>query len=203
MLFADLVDFTPMTERMEPDELVDVLNGIFTPFDELADSLGLEKIKTVGDAYMVVGGLPVARPDHAEAVAEMALAMRAEVADRFVHGHGRLEMRIGIDSGPVVAGVIGKKKFSYGLWGDTVNTASRMESHGVPGRIQVTDRVFARLDGAYRFDPRGAFDVKGKGKMATYFLEGRIASEVPSSVGGVRASQRRAESPPPLPDPQA
>jgi guanylate cyclase len=123
ILFADLVDSTPLSERLTPVQLVEVLDSVFTPFDDLADALGLEKIKTVGDAYMVVGGLPTARPDHAAAVAEMALAMREELAHHSVAGFGPLQMRYGIDTGTVVAGVIGKRKLSYDLWGDTVNTA--------------------------------------------------------------------------------
>lgn len=170
VLFADLVGSTPMSERLSADQMVGVLNEIFTPFDDLADELGLEKIKTVGDAYMVVGGLPVARPDHVEAVVEMALAMRRELADHHVEGFGPLQMRFGIHTGPVVAGVIGKRKFSYDLWGDTVNTAARMESHGVPGEIQVTGEVMAALRGRYTCESRGVVDIKGKGRMETFFL---------------------------------
>lgn len=174
ILFADLVGSTPMSERLTPGEMVEVLNEVFTPFDDLAVALGLEKIKTVGDAYMVVGGLPMARPDHVEAIADMALAMREEVARHTVEGFGPLEMRFGIHTGPVVAGVIGKQKFSYDLWGDTVNTAARMESHGVPGKIQVTAAVRDRLQDRYRLEQRGPIQIKGKGVMETYFLETRI-----------------------------
>lgn len=173
ILFADLVGSTPLSERLTADEMVQLLNEIFTPFDDLADDLGLEKIKTVGDAYMVVGGLPTARPDHVEAIAEMALSMRAELENHSVEGFGKLEMRYGIHTGPVVAGVIGKRKFSYDLWGDTVNTAARMESHGLPGEIQVTPAVHSRLQGGYELVARGPVDVKGKGTMETYLLKSR------------------------------
>jgi class 3 adenylate cyclase len=173
VLFADLVDFTASSDRSSPERVVQVLADLFTAFDRLSTRHGLEKIKTVGDAYMVAGGLPVPRPDHAEAVAEMALAVREE-AGRHRDPAGRpLQVRIGIDSGPVVAGVIGTAKFSYDLWGDTVNTASRMESIGVPGCIQVTDRAYRRLRDRYRFERRGPVQVKGKGELVTWFLVGR------------------------------
>jgi class 3 adenylate cyclase len=173
VLFADLVDFTRRSQATTPEKVVQVLDDLFTAFDRLAERLGLEKIKTIGDAYMVVGGLPEPRPDHAQAVAEMALALREE-ADRHLDPAGRpLQVRIGIDSGPVVAGVIGTAKFSYDLWGDTVNTASRMESTGTAGCIQVTDRTYRRLRGSYRFERRGAVPVKGKGELVTWYLVGR------------------------------
>jgi class 3 adenylate cyclase len=172
VLFADIVDFTSRSERIAPEQVVEVLNDLFSAFDRLARQRGLEKIKTIGDAYMVVGGLPEPRPDHAEAVAEMALAMLEEVAGRSDPSGKSLQVRIGIDTGPVVAGVIGTSRFSYDLWGDTVNTASRMESHGVPGCIQVTDRAYRRLRDRYRFQRRGPIPVKGKGEVVTYFLVG-------------------------------
>jgi class 3 adenylate cyclase len=173
VLFADLVDFTRRSERIAPEQVVAILNDLFTIFDQFAEREGLEKIKTVGDAYMVAGGLPEPRPDHAEAVAEMALAIRDEVAHHADLDGQPLQVRIGIDTGPVVAGVIGRDKFIYDLWGDTVNTASRMESHGVPGCIQVTARTYQRLHDAYRFERRGPIAVKGKGEMVTWFLLGR------------------------------
>jgi class 3 adenylate cyclase len=145
VLFADIVDFTRRSRRISPAQVVQVLNELFSAFDQLAQQRGLEKIKTIGDAYMVAGGLPNPRPDHAEAVAEMALALREEVARRSDPSGQPLAVRVGMDTGPVVAGVIGTSKFSYDLWGDTVNTASRMESHGVPGCIQVTARTRKRL----------------------------------------------------------
>jgi class 3 adenylate cyclase len=173
VLFADLVDFTASSDRSSPERVVQVLADLFTAFDRLAARHGLEKIKTVGDAYMVAGGLPVARPDHAQAVAEMALAVREE-AGRHRDPAGRpLQVRMGIDSGPVVAGVIGTAKFSYDLWGDTVNTASRMETTGVPGCIQVSDRAYRRLRERYRFERRGRVQIKGKGELVTWFLVGR------------------------------
>jgi adenylate cyclase len=173
VLFADIVGFTPLAERISPGEVVGLLNQVFSAFDRLAEERGLEKIKTIGDAYMVAGGLPVPRPDHAEAVAEMALAMRDEI-QRLAKSTGMpLDLRIGVDSGPVVAGVIGKRKFSYDLWGDIVNTASRMESHGVPGEIQVTPRTHERLRDWFSFVERGKVPIKGKGEMTAYLLVGR------------------------------
>ena len=173
VLFADLVDFTRGSERVNPAAVVEVLDELFSSFDELARQHGLEKIKTVGDAYMVAGGLPVPRADHTEAVADLALAMRDEVAHHQDASGQPLQLRIGIDTGPVVAGVIGRQKFSYDLWGDTVNTASRMESHGIAGHIQVTDRTYQRLRDRYRLEPRGLIQVKSKGAMTTYLLVGR------------------------------
>jgi class 3 adenylate cyclase len=176
VLFADIVDFTVRSQASTPEQVVQVLDDLFSAFDELARQRGLEKIKTIGDAYMVVGGLPEPRPDHAGAVAEMALAMREEVARRDDPGGRPLAVRIGIDTGPVVAGVIGRSRFSYDLWGDTVNTASRMESHGVTGCIQVTARTYERLRDDFRFQRRGPIPVKGKGEIVTYFLVGRDPS---------------------------
>ena len=173
VLFADIVDFTRRSERIAPEQVVQALNDLFSVFDQLAQQRGLEKIKTVGDAYMVAGGLPDPRPDHAHAVAEMAMAMRDEVARHTFPGGQPLAVRIGIDTGPVVAGVIGTSKFSYDLWGDTVNTASRMESQGVAGCIQVTARTYQRLKDGYRFERRGPIPVKGKGEIVTYLLVGR------------------------------
>jgi class 3 adenylate cyclase len=173
VLFADLVDFTPRAERIAPEQVVQVLNELFSIFDQLAQQQRLEKIKTIGDAYMVAAGLPEPRPDHAQAVAEMALAIRDEVARRSDPSGQPLQVRIGIDTGPVVAGVLGTSKFSYDLWGDTVNTASRMESYGIAGCIQVTTRTYQRLKDGYRFERRGPIQVKGKGELVTYLLLGR------------------------------
>ena len=173
VLFADLVDFTRRSRDATPERVVQILHDLFSALDKLAERYGLEKIKTVGDAYMVVGGLPEPRPDHARAVADMALAVREEVPRHLDPAGQPLAARIGVDTGPVVAGVIGRRKFSYDLWGDTVNVASRMESTGVPGCIQVTDRVHRALGDAYRFERRGAVQVKGKGELVTWFLVGR------------------------------
>jgi adenylate cyclase len=173
VLFADLVDFTRRSQHVTPEQVVQALNALFSVFDQHAQQRGLEKIKTIGDAYMVAGGLPDPRPDHAQAVAEMAEAMRDDVARRTDPGGQPLAVRIGIDTGPVVAGVIGTSKFSYDLWGDTVNTASRMESQGLAGCIQVTARTYQRLRDGYRFERRGPVLVKGKGEIVTYLLLGR------------------------------
>jgi adenylate cyclase len=175
VLFADVVDFTPFTERTAPERVVGVLDEIFSAFDALAERMGLEKIKTVGDAYMVVAGLPDPRPDHAAAGAEMALAMQEELGRLCGSLDLDLTIRIGMQSGPVIAGVIGRRKFIYDLWGDTVNTASRMESSGLPGRIQVTESVFERLRSAYGFEARGEVEIKGKGRLRTYLLSGRLS----------------------------
>lgn len=173
VLFADIVGFTPLAQILPPAEAVVLLDRIFAAWDELADRHGVEKIKTIGDAYMVASGIPTPREDHAEAIADLALEMGAEANDSAGEAGVPLEVRIGIDTGPVVAGVIGRAKFSYDLWGDTVNTASRMESHGVPGEIQVTERTYERLRGRYELRRRGSIEVKGKGSMTTYLLLGR------------------------------
>ena len=172
VLFADIVDFTPHAERSPPEATVALLNELFSQFDALTESRGLEKIKTIGDAYMG-GGLPNPRPDHARAVAELALEMLDLAARRSFPDGGPVRLRIGIDTGPVVAGVIGRRRFSYDLWGDTVNTASRMETTGVPGCIQITERTRKLLGDRYVLRERGRIQVKGKGKMHTYFLSGR------------------------------
>jgi len=170
VLFADIVNFTQLSERTGPTKLVQLLDQIFTRFDALADQHGLEKIKTIGDAYMVVGGLPEPQSDHAERVARMAIDMQGVLAQLDPETFGGLAIRIGIHTGPVVAGVIGTRKFTYDLWGDSVNTASRMESHGQPGRIQVTEAVFERLKHQFDFEARGPIPVKGKGELSTWFL---------------------------------
>lgn len=177
VLFADIVGFTPMAERLPAAEVVAALDRVFGRWDDLAARHGVEKIKTIGDAYMVAGGIPVPRDDHAEAIAEMALGMRPELEDLATETGLALEVRIGIDTGPVVAGVIGRAKFIYDLWGDTVNTASRMEAHAPPGGIQVTERAFERLRPRYELRPRGTIEVKGKGPMSTYLLIGRRDTE--------------------------
>ncbi len=178
VLFADVVGFTEMSNRMEPTELVARLNRIFSRFDTLAEKHGLEKIKTIGDAYMVVGGLPNPRADHAEAIADMALDMQKAIEQINQETGESFSMRIGINTGPVVAGVIGIKKFIYDLWGDTVNIASRMESQGMPGQIQVTEATYRRLQNTYRFEERGIIPIKGKGNMRTYWLKERVSELV-------------------------
>jgi adenylate cyclase len=172
VLFADLVGFTERTQVMPADDLVALLDRIFSAFDHEADEQSVEKIKTIGDAYMVAGGLPQRRPDHVQAVARVALAMRAEIASIAREpGCEWLAVRIGVDTGPAVAGVIGRRKFIYDLWGDTVNTASRMESHGLPGQIHVTERVAAALGPEFTLRPRGTILVKSKGPMHTFLLD--------------------------------
>ena len=175
VLFADVVDFTPYAERTSPSEVVALLDRLFSAFDSIAELRGLEKIKTIGDAYMAVAGLPDARPDHVEAAVDLAIDMLAE-ADRCTAEGLPVRLRIGIASGPVIAGVIGRHKFAYDLWGDTVNTASRMESSGVAGRIQVTPGVEATLRDRFAFELRDPIDVKGKGVMRPYLLVGRRAA---------------------------
>ncbi|GBO55001.1 adenylate cyclase [Pseudanabaena sp. lw0831] len=170
ILFADIVDFTALSSQVSPNDLVTMLNGIFSSFDMLADQLGLEKIKTIGDAYMVVGGLPTARSDHAEAIAEMALAMQKSISNFNRGDDTPFRLRIGINTGAVVAGVIGIRKFIYDLWGDAVNVASRMESHGLAGGIQVTQTTYELLKDKYNFWHRGKIFVKGRGEMDTYML---------------------------------
>jgi adenylate cyclase len=171
ILFADVVNFTPLSAAMTPTEIVELLNEVFSHFDTLADKYGLEKIKTIGDCYMVASGVPRPRADHALALTRMALEMRDYVSGQEFHGR-RLNFRIGLNSGPVVAGVIGRKKFIYDLWGDAVNTASRMESHGQAGIIQITRATYELIKDEFVCEPRGTVDVKGKGKMEVWFVTG-------------------------------
>jgi adenylate cyclase len=173
VLFADIVDFTRLSAHHTPIEVVSLLNQIFSAFDRLAQQHGIEKIKTIGDAYMAVGGLPIPQSNHAEAIAEMAIDMLDVVAQFQGDTHEPLTMRIGINTGPVVAGVIGTNKFIYDLWGDTVNIASRMESFGLPGCIQVSSTTYNILQNKYSFKERGLIPIKGKGEMTTYLLTGR------------------------------
>lgn len=174
VLFADIVGFTELSLQMSPRKLVELLNDIFCEFDDLVEQHGIEKIKTIGDAYMVVAGLPRPRPDHAERIANLALDMLQAISRFDDKYQFRLSIRIGIHTGPVVAGIIGNKKFAYDLWGDTVNTASRMESQGVAGRIQISDKVYQALVGKYAVEERGIIQIKGRGEMNTYFLNGKL-----------------------------
>ncbi|MEZ0241192.1 MAG: adenylate/guanylate cyclase domain-containing protein, partial [Chloroflexota bacterium] len=173
VLFADVVAFTPRSEHLSPAEVVGTLDRLFSHFDTLAERYGLEKIKTIGDAYMVAAGVPDPRPDHATALASLALDMVEGTRSTGAVGDLGLELRIGINSGPVVAGVIGRKRFLYDLWGDAVNTASRMESHGTPGEIQVTEATYELIKDEFELRPRPTVNVKGKGDMATWYLVGQ------------------------------
>jgi adenylate cyclase len=183
ILFADVVDFTPLSERLPPADVVGLLDRVFSHFDVLADRYGLEKIKTIGDCYMVAAGVPSPRPDHARALALMALDMQAAMRSVDAVEDLGLELRIGINSGPVVAGVIGRKRFLYDLWGDAVNTASRMESHGTSGRIQITRATKELLEDEFVCEPRGTIPVKGKGEIEAWYLVGpraNVAAELPA-----------------------
>jgi class 3 adenylate cyclase len=175
VLFADVVDFVSFANRTEPETLVTLLNDMFSRFDQLAGRHGLEKIKTIGDSYLVVGGLPERRDDHAEAVARMALEMLEALKEFNAHWKMGLRLRIGLNSGPVVAGVIGRQKFSYDLWGSTVNLASRMQSSGVPDCIQISAATHVLLEGKFRLTPRGTVLCKGIGDVRTYLLDGELA----------------------------
>ncbi|HET8874257.1 MAG TPA: adenylate/guanylate cyclase domain-containing protein [Gaiellaceae bacterium] len=173
ILFADVVDFTPLSSRLDAREVVGLLDRLFTSFDELVDRYDVEKIKTIGDCYMVAAGVPTQRPDHAGALAGLALEMRECAKSCLPDGDGHdLRLRIGISSGPVVAGVIGRRRFLYDLWGDTVNMASRMESHGTPDEIQMTRSTWELLDDHFVTEPIGLVDVKGKGEIETWRLLG-------------------------------
>jgi class 3 adenylate cyclase len=192
VLFADIVGFTPLSEQLSAEDVVALLDRIFARWDELAAEHRVEKIKTIGDAYMVASGIPLPREDHAQAIAELALQMRPEVKRSAADGGLELEVRIGIDSGPVIAGVIGRAKFSYDLWGDTVNTASRMESHAPPGTIQVTERTYQSLQQRYELRPRGTIEVKGRGPMTPYLLVGRRRDP---DAAARRTPESRSEAP--------
>jgi class 3 adenylate cyclase len=172
ILFADIVGFTEMSSKVAPEKLVGILNGIFTRFDDLIDTYRLEKIKTIGDAYMVASGIPEPREKHAELIFKFAIEMINEIRSYNENHETDLQIRIGINSGSVVAGVIGKKKFIYDLWGDSVNIASRMESYGVPGCIHITESTYQFLKDEYVFEDRGEMEIRGKGKMRTYLYRG-------------------------------
>jgi adenylate cyclase len=184
ILFADVVDFTPRSEHLTPAQVVGVLDDLFSHFDSLAERYGLEKIKTIGDCYMVAAGVPSPRPDHARELALVALDMLEGVRSIGAVGSLGLELRIGINSGPVVAGVIGRKRFLYDLWGDAVNIASRMESHGTPGRIQITEATYELVKDEFECEPRGTVAVKGKGDMETWYLIG-LRTPVPGEAAEI------------------
>lgn len=186
VLFADIVGFTQLSVLIPPNEMVTLLNQIFSSFDYLAERHGLEKIKTIGDSYMVVGGLPLERENHLEAIADMALDMLEAIHQFNLDQTQTFNIRIGIHTGPVVAGVIGVKKFIYDLWGDTVNIASRMESQGLAGCIQVTEGVYERLKEGYTFEQRGSIHVKGKGDMTTYLLKSKANRKLPLPASASR-----------------
>lgn len=181
ILFADVAGFTPMAASMEPTQVVELLNDVFTAFDGMVIERGLEKIKTIGDAYMVAAGVPVPRDDHARVICDLALVMQDYLSGHEFIGHD-LKMRIGIASGPVMAGIIGHQKFSYDLWGDTVNLASRMETSGVPGRIQLAEGTCRLVQDWFECEERGAVEIKGKGPTVTWFLvrERSARSNVPA-----------------------
>ncbi|MBI3244351.1 MAG: adenylate/guanylate cyclase domain-containing protein [Chloroflexi bacterium] len=172
ILFADMVNFTPMSAEMTPVEMVELLNEIFSHFDGLVEKYNLEKIKTVGDCYMVAAGVPRPRPDHAQALARLALEMRDFIKSQTFKASRPVDFRIGLNSGSVLAGVIGRKKFIYDLWGDAVNTASRMESHGAGGAIQITRATYDLIKDDFACEPRGTVNVKGKGEMDVWFVTG-------------------------------
>lgn len=197
ILFADVVDFTPLSERLPPTEVVGILDRLFSRFDALVEQHGLEKVKTIGDCYMASSGVPDPTPEHARKAALLALDMRDIVATSAVAGRSALELRIGINSGPVVAGVIGTKRFLYDLWGDAVNIASRMESHGTPGEIQITRATYELLKDEFVCRRRGTIPVKGKGEIETWYLEGsrsdggRVDVDVESEAPGGHHRDRR------------
>lgn len=171
IVFADIADFTAFSAKLSPTQLVETLNLVFSEFDEISDRHGAEKIKTIGDAYMVVVGVPDARQNHAEAAVDLAVEMLQAAADVSQRTHFEIKLRIGVNSGPVVAGVIGQRKFAYDLWGDAVNVASRMESHGTPGMVLITEATAALLSEKYNVVPQGIRDVKGKGMMPVFSVE--------------------------------
>jgi adenylate cyclase len=173
ILFADVVNFTPMSSSMRPTELVSLLNEVFSYFDTLVDKYRLEKIKTIGDCYMVAAGVPQPHPEHAQVMTRLALEMQEYVAQNEFQGR-RLSFRIGINSGSVVAGVIGRRKFIYDLWGDAVNTASRMESHGKANIIQITRSTYELIENEFRCEPQGSISVKGKGEMEVWHVVGEV-----------------------------
>lgn len=195
ILFADIVNFTPWSAELPAKEMVEMLNEIFSYFDSLLDKYGVEKIRTIGDNYMAASGVPTPRPDHAQALARMALDMCAYIRNRPPRAGKRLDFRIGINSGPVIAGVIGKRKFVYDLWGDPVNTASRMESSGEAGKIQITCETYELIKDEFLCEPRGMIAVKGKGEMKTWYLVAARGPSASSAVPPADAVTPQAASP--------
>jgi adenylate cyclase len=193
ILFADVVDFTPRSDLLEPAEVVGLLDHLFSHFDELAERHGVEKIKTIGDAYMAAAGVPTPRPDHARALVLMGLDMVEAMHSSDDVGHLELELRVGINSGAVVAGVIGRKRFLYDLWGDAVNTASRMESHGTPGRVQITRATYELVAEEFECEPRGTITVKGKGEMEIWHV---LRRRPDASLRSHPTSEREADAVP-------
>jgi guanylate cyclase len=173
IMFTDLVDFTPLTAELEPRKMVDLLNEIYSGFDDLVEKYDLEKIRTIGDNYMVVSGVPRPRQDHAQALASMALEMCTFMSQFSTENGKRVHIRVGINSGPLVAGVVGRRKFQYDVWGEAVNIASRMESQGIPDQIQITGVTYNLIKDKFTCDPRGTMEVKGVGEMETWFLAGK------------------------------
>jgi adenylate cyclase len=193
ILFADVVDFTPRSEHLPPAEVVGMLDDLFSHFDTLVEKYGVEKIKTIGDCYMVAAGVPSPRPDHAQVLAQLGLDMLGDMSSSAAVGNLGLELRVGINSGPVVAGVIGRKRFLYDLWGDAVNTASRMESHGTPGQIQITRATYELLKDEFVCEPRGTVAVKGKGDMETWYVVGPGPGRELVGPVGLQVRQQEAQ----------
>jgi len=188
VLYADIVGSTMLAERLDAKQLVELLNGIFSRFDLLAERYDVEKIRTIGDNYMCVAGVPRRRADHAQVMARMALGICAYLDELRAAGEDRIDFRIGMNSGPCVGGVIGLRKFVFDIWGDSVNTASRMESHGVPGRIHLSDATYELIRDEFNCEPRGTIEVKGKGAMRTWFLVGERSAHAESARPGVAAA---------------
>ena len=188
VLFADIVGSTILAERLDAKQLVALLNGIFSRFDLLAETYGVEKIRTIGDNYMCVAGVPRRRADHAQVMARMALGIRAYLDELRAAGDDRIEFRIGVNSGPCVGGVIGLRKFVFDIWGDSVNTASKMESHSLPGRIHVSEATYELIRDEFDCEPRGTIEVKGKGPMRTWFLVGERRAHSEGARTGVAAA---------------
>lgn len=193
VVFADLVGFTPLASTLPPDELVRLLDSIFRRFDACAADAGMEKVKTIGDAYFAVAGLPSRTSDHAAMAARFSLGMLSAIEELGCNSPASLSIRIGLESGPVVAGVIGSHKFAFDLWGDTVNTAARMESHGEPGRIHVGERAARLLQSEFELEARGPIEIKGKGRVSTWWLNGQRPAATLANGTETRLAKRRCD----------